>query len=120
MKKLNLLIVVALLASALLMAAAPAKLVRLTVINQTGAPIYMKLEGQETGAFYYLTIPADADKDNGGMTFTVLTDTYARTTWACDYTVSGKLLMTSNIKLNFVPCDMKPMKIGRASCRERV
>ncbi len=110
MKKLNLLIVVALLASALLMAAAPGKLVRLTVINQTGAPIYIKLVGQETGSFYYLTIPADADKDNGGMTFTVLTDTYTRTTYACDYTVSGKLIMTGNVKLNFVPCNVRPMR----------
>lgn len=105
MKKLNLLIVVALLASALLMAATPAKLVRLEVINQTGAPIYIKLEGQLTEAFYYLTIPADET-----MTFTVLTDSYKRTTWACDYQTSGRLVMTGNIRLNFVPCNVMPMK----------
>ena len=105
MKKLNLLIVVALLASALLMAATPAKLVRLEVINQTGAPIYIKLEGQLTEAFYYLTIPADET-----MTFTVLTDSYKRTTWACDYMTSGRLVMTGNIRLNFVPCNTIPLK----------
>lgn len=104
MKKLNLLIVVALLASALLMAATPAKLVRLEVINQTDAPIYIKLEGQLTEAFYYLTIPADET-----MTFTVLTDSYKRTTWACDYQTSGRLVMTGNVRLNFVPCNTVPM-----------
>ena len=105
MKKLNLLIVVALLASALLMAAAPMKLVRLTVINQTGAPIYIKLTGELTEAFYYLTIPADET-----MTFTVLTDSYKRETWACDYKTSGRLVMTGNVRLNFVPCNTMPTR----------
>ncbi len=105
MKKLNLLIVVALLVSALLMAVAPAKLVRLEVINQTGAPIYIKLTGELTEAFYYLTIPADET-----MTFTIFTDSYKRETWACDYKTSGRLVMTGNIRLNFVPCNVMPMK----------
>ncbi len=104
MKKLNLLIVVALLASALLMAATPAKLLRLEVINQTGAPIYIKLTGELTEAFYYLTIPADET-----MTFTILSDSYKRTTWACDYQTSGRLVMTGNVRLNFVPCNTMPM-----------
>ena len=105
MKKLNLLIVVALLVSALLMAATPAKLVRLEVINQTEAPIYIKLTGELTDAFYYLTIPADEV-----MTFTVLTDDYKRETWACDYKTSGRLVMTGNVRLNFVPCNTLPMR----------
>jgi hypothetical protein len=107
MKKLNLLIVVALLATALLMAAAPAKLVRLEVINQTDAPIYIKLTGELTDAFYYLTIPADEV-----MTFTVLTDSYKRETWACDYKTSGRLVMTGNVRLNFVPCNTFPANKG--------
>ena len=100
MKKLNLLIVVALLASALLMAATPAKLVRLEVINQTDAPVYIKLTGKLTDAFYYLTIPAEET-----MTFTIFTDSYKRETWACDYKTSGRLVMTGNVRLNFVPCN---------------
>jgi hypothetical protein len=105
MKKLNLLIVVALLASALLMAATPAKLVRLEVINQTDAPVYIKLTGELTDAFYYLTIPAEET-----MTFTVLTDNYKRETWACDYKSSGRLVMTGNVRLNFVPCNTMPLR----------
>ncbi len=112
MKKLNLLIVVALLASALLMAATPAKLVRLEVINQTDAPIYIKLTGELTDAFYYLTIPAEET-----MTFTIFTDSYKRETWACDYKTSGRLVMTGNVRLNFVPCNTVPMRtVQREVC----
>ena len=104
MKKLNLLLIVALLASALL-AANPAKLVRLDVINKSGDVIYMKLEGELTDSFYYLTIPADEVKS-----FTILSDYYTRTTWACDgLKSSGKLIVTGNIRLTFVPCYTIPM-----------
>lgn len=105
MKKLNLLIIVALLATALL-AAAPAagKLYRLRVINNTGADIYIKLEGENTDAFYYLTIPEDEDE-----TFTVMSDVYKRTTWTCDgIKTTGKLIMTGNLRLNFVECYVIP------------
>ncbi len=104
MKKLNLLIIAALLASALLVAATPAKLVRLEVINQTDDNVYIKLTGELTEAFYYLTIPAGETK-----TFTVLTDSYKRETWACDYKTKGRLVMTGNVRLNFVPCNVAPM-----------
>ena len=78
MKKLNVLLIVAMLAAALLAANPPGKLVRLEVINGSGDTVYMRLQGRNTGAFYYLTIPAGWDK-----TFTVLVDSYRRTTWAC-------------------------------------
>ena len=105
MKKLSLLIVVAMLATALLAAAPPGKLVRLTVYNQTGDKIYMKLEGRITGQFYYLTFPT------GWSSWTVLADKYDRTTWACGYSDSGTLGMYSNVRLNFVPCNRVPTRI---------
>ncbi len=106
MKKLNLLIVVAMMA-ALLLAANPAgKLVRLEVINKTDFPVYIKLEGRHTDAFYYLTIPDDDE-----MTFTVLSDDYKRTTWACDgIKSSGDLVMTGNVRLVFTPCGQMPLR----------
>ena len=106
MKKLNLLIIVALLASILLAANPAGKLVRLEVINKTDFPVYIKLEGQETASFYYLTVPENTDK-----TFTILTDVYDRTTWACDgIKSSGELWMTGNIRLVFTPCGQIPLR----------
>ena len=105
MKKLNLLIIVAVLATALL-AATPTKLVRLRVINDSGSDVYIKLEGDHTDSFYYLTIPEDED-----MTFTIMSDVYARTTWACDgVKTTGKLIVTGNIKLRFVECNTIPLR----------
>lgn len=104
MKKLNLLIVLALVLSALLMAATPVKLVRLNIINASGGTIYMKLTGELTDAFYYLTVP-----DGEDMTFTILTDNYKRETWGCDgLKSSGKLVVTGNIKLKFTDCAFGP------------
>lgn len=104
MKKLNLLIVLALVVSAILMAATPVKLVRLNIINNSGGTIYMKLTGENTDAFYYLTVP-----DGEDMTFTVLTDKYARETWGCDgLKSSGDLFVTGNLKLRFTDCSFGP------------
>ena len=106
MKKLNVLLIVSMLAAALLAANPPGKLVRLEVINGSGDTVYMRLVGRGTGAFYYLTIPAGWDK-----TFTVLVDSYRRTTWACGGIVSsGSLNMTGNVKLKFVLCGSFPMR----------
>jgi hypothetical protein len=106
MKKLNVLIIVALLASILLAANPAGKLVRLEVINKTDFPVYIKLEGQETASFYYLTVPENSDK-----TFTILSDAYDRTTWACDgIKSSGELWMTGNIRLVFTPCGQIPLR----------
>jgi hypothetical protein len=104
MKKLNVLLIIALLATAVLAANPPGKLVRLEVINGSGDTVYMRLTGRNTGAFYYLTIPAAWDK-----TFTILVDSYKRTTWACGGIVStGSLNMTGNVKLKFVLCGKLP------------
>jgi hypothetical protein len=106
MKKLSVLLIVAMLAAALLAANPPGKLVRLEIINNSGDTVYMKLEGRGTGAFYYLTIPKATDKF-----FTVLVDSYKRTTWACGgITSKGSLVMTGNVKLNFVLCGKFPVR----------
>ena len=106
MKKLNVLLIVAMLAAALLAANPPGKLVRLDVLNGSGDTVYMRLVGRNTGAFYYLTIPGGVDKS-----FTVLVDSYRRTTWACGGIVSsGSLNMTGNVKLKFVLCGSFPIR----------
>jgi hypothetical protein len=82
------------------------KLVRLQVINKTDQPVYLKLEGKKTDAFYYLTIAADDD-----VTFTVVSDVYKRTTWTCDgVKSSGELAMTGNVRLVFTPCGKIPLR----------
>ena len=59
MKKVSLLVLLAILASTLLMAAIPTTIVRLTIINKSGYDVYMKLEGSAvTQSFYYLTVPS--------------------------------------------------------------
>jgi hypothetical protein len=107
MKKLNVLLIIAMLAAALLAANPPGKLVRLEIINASGDTVYMKLEGRGTGAFYYLTVPKATTK-----TFTILVDSYKRTTWACGgVTTKGSLVMTGNVKLKFVQCGTFPVRI---------
>jgi hypothetical protein len=107
MKKLNVLLIVSMLAVALLAANPPGKLVRLEIINNSGDTVYMKLEGRGTGAFYYLTVQKATDKF-----FTVLVDSYKRTTWACGgITTKGSLVMTGNVKLNFVQCGKFPTRV---------
>jgi hypothetical protein len=111
MKKVSLLVLLAILASTLLMAAIPTTIVRLTIINKSGYDVYMKLEGSAvTQGFYYLTVPA-GDRDVPTVkVFTIMTDLYSRTTWQCNGAKStGTLIVDGNLRLTFTPC-------GEASC----
>ena len=109
MKKVSLLILLVIVLSTVLMAAVPTKMVRLTIINKSGDDVYMKLTGSEvTEAFYYLTIPSGDMDAPTVKVFTVMADLYDRETWACAGLRSGgKLLMLSNVRLTFTPCDQK-------------
>lgn len=98
-------IIFLLLALTLIASASGAKLVRLDIINDTGDTVYMKLEGTESDAFHYLTI-----LDGENKSFTIETDLYKRTTWACGYETTGRLAATSNIRLKFTVCDQVPTK----------
>jgi hypothetical protein len=106
MKKVSLLILLVIVASTLLMAAVPTKMVRLTIINKSGYDVFMKLEGSSvTEAFYYLTVPA-GDRDEPTIkVFTIMSDLYSRETWQCDgVKSSGTLIVDGNIRLTFTPC----------------
>lgn len=100
MKRICMLILIAILA-----ALAPAfevapKIVRLEVINNSGFPVYLKLEGIANGGFYYLSIPDETEQ-----LFTIQADHYLRTTWSCEGVVnSGTLIMEHHIRLTFVDC----------------
>jgi hypothetical protein len=112
MKKVSLLVLLAILASTLLMAAIPTTIVRLTMINKSGYDVYMKLEGSAvTQGFYYLTVPA-GDRDVPTVkVFTIMTDLYTRTTWQCNGAKStGTLIVDGNLRLTFTPC-------GEMACR---
>lgn len=106
MKKVSLFILLVIVASTLLMAAIPTKMVRLTIINKSGYDVYMKLTGSElTGAFYYLTVPS-GDRDFPTIkVFTIMSDVYSRETWQCGGLRSrGQLIVDGNIRLTFTPC----------------
>lgn len=73
------------------------KLVRLKLINKSDGVVNLQLDGDD---FYYLTVPAKTTK-----TFTVKRGLYGRSTWACGASASGTLDMSSQVKLNFIPCE---------------
>ena len=106
MKKVSLFLLLAILASTLLMAAIPTTVVRLTIINKSGYDVFMKLTGSKvTDAFYYLTIPS-GDRDVPTVkVFTVMSDLYTRETWQCNGVRSrGTLIVDGNLRLTFTPC----------------
>jgi hypothetical protein len=112
MKKVSLILLVVILASVALMAAAPMKLVRLTFINKSGHVIYIKLEGKVEDNFYYLTVPYGTKEIPDDVTFTVMQDVYTRTTWygpgdlGCEgVKSSGELWAVKQSKFVFTPCD---------------
>ena len=119
MKKVTMFLLLVIVASTMLMAAAPLRLVRLNIINKSGNVIYMQLKGQVSDQFYYLTV-AEGDRVNPeDVTFTIVQDVYSRTTWygpgdaACEgLSTKGQLWAIKNIKLNFTPC-------GRANIYSR-
>ena len=106
MKKLSLLIVLVMVASLLIGAGSPTKLVRLTMINKSDYDVFMKLEGSPvTKAYYYLTLPKGSRDEPVVKIFTVWVDVYARTTWQCGgIKNTGTLVVSQNIRLDFVPC----------------
>ena len=106
MKKVSLLVLLAILASTLLMAAIPTTIVRLTIINKSGYDVYMKLEGSAvTQSFYYLTVPSGTRDTPTVKVFTIMADLYQRTTWQCNGAKStGTLIVNGNLRLTFTPC----------------
>lgn len=113
MKKVSLLILLAIVLSTVLMAAVPTKMVRLTIINKSDPEIdsgdyavYMKLTGSSvTDAFYYLTVPAGSRDEPTYKVFTIMSDVYDRETWQCNgVKSSGSLIVAGNLRLTFTQC----------------
>lgn len=105
MKKIISTLIVMLLLVTQVAAVSAVKLVRLEVINNSGDVVRIRLEGHETDAFYYLTVGVGET-----TTYTIQTDKYSRTTWACGYVNKGALVATSNLRLKFTECDRIPVK----------
>ncbi|OQX56779.1 hypothetical protein B5M50_06905 [candidate division KSB1 bacterium 4484_219] len=93
MKKVMLLVLVALLATSL-MAAFGTRLVRLTVINKGSDTVYLKLNGVDEGGFYYLTIPGGEEK-----VFTLVQDLYVGKQYFCGASWSTSLDLSSQVRL---------------------
>lgn len=83
----------------------PAKLVRLEVYNWIDENVYLRLEGLITGQFYYLTIPPTTRVNwYKPKVYTIMSDIYRRTVWACGVEMSGQLRLTKNHKMSFFDC----------------
>jgi len=127
MKKISLILLLVLLISAMLMAAAPLRLVRLYVINKSGHSIYMKLNGEVNDQFYYLTIPYGNQLTPAMETYTLVEDVYVRQTWYgpgdldCEGWMSkGSLWAVKQLKLTFTPCGMETNGMGEPTWGEKV
>ena len=127
MKKVSLILLLVIMASVLLMAATPLKLVRVHFINKSGHTIYLKLEGQTQDQFYYLTVPKGTKKIPEDVTFTIMADVYERTMWygpgdyGCEGVKnSGELFLVQNSKFVFTPCGQVPPNNGAPVWGEKV
>jgi len=102
MKKTILIAIVVLVASAMLLAAAPGfeKLAKLTVWNRTGETIYILLTTpKDDGALhYYLTVKP------GVQVFTVERKVYNVTYWSCGAKMSGIADVLTQLSLTFTDC----------------
>ena len=112
MKKVSLILLLVILVSVALMAATPFKLLRVKFINKSGHVVYLKLEGQTSDQFYYLTIPKGTKEIPEETDFTITADVYDRTMWygegdlGCEgVSNSGELWLVQNSKFVFTPCN---------------
>jgi len=83
---------------------------RFTVINQTGADIYVILSDFKSGAPDYplLTITSEGNVKDADKPTTVLTierKVYDAQVYACGKVAMGQIDLTRNLLLNFVSCD---------------
>lgn len=104
-RSLQILVAISLIATILLAAAAPlpvtsvqakSELVRLTLVNRTSSPIFLRLEGP---AFYFLRVNADETE-----VYTVQRGSYTSSFTACGVTKKETLDMTSQKKLIMPVC----------------
>jgi hypothetical protein len=102
MKKTILLVLLVIMVSVALVAAAPGfeKLARLTIWNRTGSTIYIKLTTpKENGNLhYYLTIKT------GLHVYTVQRELYDITFWSCGNTTTGVVDIFTQLSLTFTNC----------------
>ena len=92
------------------MPALPLELAKLTLTNESGFPVILKLEScSDGGSFYYLQVSQGTKTSPSIETTTILMGYYERTTFACE----GKgtislLIMDRDTKLTFTSCTLPP------------
>ena len=88
----------------------PSKIARLTLTNESGFPVFLKLESCGIGRqFYYLTVSQGTKTSPSIETFTILMDYYERTTTACEgIETKGMLIVDRDVKLTFTSCPLSP------------
>jgi hypothetical protein len=113
------------LASLLLSAAKPARLVRFTIINKAGMPIAVQMEGEQREQFYYLRLPAGETASPAVQTFTLIPDTYSLQVYylelwdpvygsACTDAAAPSLELNRSIQMVFLECGVAPRRPGEA------
>jgi hypothetical protein len=114
---------VILLLSLLLVSASPARLVRFDVINKSGLPVALRLNGKALGKFYYLRIPQGNRASPVEMSFTVATDLYITQVYylepeqsqdglRCKQPRPTKLNLIHNVHLVMLECTRQPVYTG--------
>jgi hypothetical protein len=111
------------LTSLLLISAKNVKLVRFEVINKSGIPIDIRLDGKNLKQFYYLRIPQGNRIDPIEMSFTVATDFYNTQVYylapnepgavtVCKQPKPTQLDITHNVRFVVLECHRAPIYTG--------
>jgi hypothetical protein len=110
MKKLTMVLILVVVASVMLMAAAPSftKLVQFRVWNRTDEVVNIQLQYDDAddpadSVFYYLTIP-----DGTYKTFTVERHVYDATIWSCGDDDTASIDLLTQLQLTFPACTYAP------------
>jgi len=86
--------------------------VRLTVINESGYDVFIKLEGCGGGSYMDLMIPAGIEGNPKVKVLTAERDQYLRKILQCNGIESkGTLSLDGNMRLTFIPCEATPTSI---------
>lgn len=113
-----------LLFSLVLSASAPARLIRLTLINKSKKPVAVRLIGQSDNKYYYyLQVPQGDREQPQTRTFTIASDEYFMQAYYletydpvygfdCRPALPNRLQASRNIRVVFLPCDYTSMRLG--------
>ena len=105
------LLLLLLVLSLTLLAQAPGRIVRLTVVNKSQYELYIELKGQTQKGFYYLRVDSNGSIGETIREFTVLADRYNVRAWYVDNNFrqcsgGSTLNATHSVRMIFPECNI--------------